>query len=124
MIRRPPRSTLFPYTTLFRSVRFEYRGNAEDLSGFSDFFRTFFAGGNAGTTSGARTGRRSRVRNADEMEFDDILAGLGVDNGSFGGAPRTAPLERQHIEAEAEIDLEEAYHGTTRIVQLDEKRLE
>src|SRR6266480_6829104 len=26
MIRRPPRSTLFPYTTLFRSAR----GNAED----------------------------------------------------------------------------------------------
>src|SRR5256885_13613413 len=23
MIRRPPRSTLFPYTTLFRSVRFD-----------------------------------------------------------------------------------------------------
>src|SRR3712207_7360259 len=23
MIRRPPRSTLFPYTTLFRSMRFE-----------------------------------------------------------------------------------------------------
>src|SRR2546426_9835381 len=26
MIRRPPRSTLFPYTTLFRSVRGTYRG--------------------------------------------------------------------------------------------------
>src|SRR3712207_7381056 len=25
MIRRPPRSTLFPYTTLFRSFRFEGR---------------------------------------------------------------------------------------------------
>src|SRR2546430_12651375 len=25
MIRRPPRSTLFPYTTLFRSVRGEHR---------------------------------------------------------------------------------------------------
>src|SRR2546425_5304354 len=25
MIRRPPRSTLFPYTTLFRSVRIEVR---------------------------------------------------------------------------------------------------
>src|SRR3712207_8400753 len=25
MIRRPPRSTLFPYTTLFRSPRFEHR---------------------------------------------------------------------------------------------------
>src|SRR2546422_2594920 len=28
MIRRPPRSTLFPYTTLFRSVRYvAYNGN-------------------------------------------------------------------------------------------------
>src|SRR3712207_7200293 len=26
MIRRPPRSTLFPYTTLFRSKAFGYRG--------------------------------------------------------------------------------------------------
>src|SRR3712207_6912154 len=35
MIRRPPRSTLFPYTTLFRSVRLQ-RGDAEgadDLAG-------------------------------------------------------------------------------------------
>src|SRR2546421_883709 len=32
MIRRPPRSTLFPYTTLFRSVagRTLGKGNAED----------------------------------------------------------------------------------------------
>src|SRR2546426_5847710 len=27
MIRRPPRSTLFPYTTLFRSVRHDRRGD-------------------------------------------------------------------------------------------------
>src|SRR2546429_6199833 len=27
MIRRPPRSTLFPYTTLFRSVRSCFRGS-------------------------------------------------------------------------------------------------
>src|SRR2546422_7526327 len=26
MIRRPPRSTLFPYTTLFRSIAIEYGG--------------------------------------------------------------------------------------------------
>src|SRR5437762_6374276 len=26
MLRRPPRSTLFPYTTLFRSPSFAYRG--------------------------------------------------------------------------------------------------
>src|SRR2546430_7783233 len=29
MIRRPPRSTLFPYTTLFRSARAEERINLE-----------------------------------------------------------------------------------------------
>jgi curved DNA-binding protein len=28
-------------------MRFEYRGNAEDLAGFSEFFRTFFAGGSS-----------------------------------------------------------------------------
>src|SRR3712207_7499586 len=31
MIRRPPRSTLFPYTTLFRSVNDNLRGWDDDL---------------------------------------------------------------------------------------------
>ena len=30
MIRRPPRSTLFPYTTLFRSRSHNYRWNGEN----------------------------------------------------------------------------------------------
>src|SRR5260221_5767869 len=30
MIRRPPRSTLFPYTTLFRSILHHLRNNIED----------------------------------------------------------------------------------------------
>src|SRR5438874_4041920 len=30
MIRRPPRSTLFPYTTLFRSLRPDVRAREED----------------------------------------------------------------------------------------------
>src|SRR2546427_7254565 len=30
MIRRPPRSTLFPYTTLFRSQRLRGRGRAHE----------------------------------------------------------------------------------------------
>src|SRR3712207_7397360 len=37
MIRRPPRSTLFPYTTLFRSAA------GATVAGMSDL-RTFFAG--------------------------------------------------------------------------------
>src|SRR5256885_14299821 len=38
MIRRPPRSTLFPYTTLFRSVRYEALHVIEDAAahGFPD----------------------------------------------------------------------------------------
>src|SRR3712207_7772858 len=33
MIRRPPRSTLFPYTTLFRSVRLVPAVQQEDVDG-------------------------------------------------------------------------------------------
>src|SRR3712207_7097974 len=32
MIRRPPRSTLFPYTTLFRSRRRPARGHPQDVT--------------------------------------------------------------------------------------------
>src|SRR2546429_4917055 len=32
MIRRPPRSTLFPYTTLFRSLSFPFRAKASSVS--------------------------------------------------------------------------------------------
>src|SRR2546426_4721996 len=38
MIRRPPRSTLFPYTTLFRSVRIR-RKRGESLSCLQSFVR-------------------------------------------------------------------------------------
>src|SRR5437660_7290972 len=34
MIRRPPRSTLFPYTTLFRSVGIDQRDQLVDDEGF------------------------------------------------------------------------------------------
>src|SRR5256885_10062368 len=33
MIRRPPRSTLFPYTTLFRSETHDFERNTRDVSG-------------------------------------------------------------------------------------------
>src|SRR3712207_7076010 len=32
MIRRPPRSTLFPYTTLFRSTIKSFRGSLNDMT--------------------------------------------------------------------------------------------
>src|SRR2546425_5983822 len=39
MIRRPPRSTLFPYTTLFRSGRMIRQFRAVSLLKFGPFFR-------------------------------------------------------------------------------------
>src|SRR5256885_9898889 len=40
MIRRPPRSPLFPYTTLFRSLRNRLNSTVRDIprSGIRDFF--------------------------------------------------------------------------------------
>src|SRR2546430_12485974 len=46
MIRRPPRSTLFPYTTLFRSrldLEDQYRRSEEPYSGPEDFSAAAFA---------------------------------------------------------------------------------
>ena len=34
MIRRPPRSTLFPYTTLFRSYAYEYERNGRTIQSY------------------------------------------------------------------------------------------
>src|SRR2546430_13512989 len=46
MIRRPPRSTLFPYTTLFRSVpRCLLRANRAKTNPPTDFARAKFAHG-------------------------------------------------------------------------------
>src|SRR5258708_28628998 len=36
MIRRPPRSTLFPYTTLFRSYRAELRAQGDSGPSFAE----------------------------------------------------------------------------------------
>src|SRR2546427_3997749 len=38
MIRRPPRSTLFPYTTLFRSLEAALDAGAEDVTRDGDVF--------------------------------------------------------------------------------------
>ncbi|MFN8520843.1 MAG: J domain-containing protein [Chloroflexota bacterium] len=127
-------------------VRFEYHGDDGDLSGFSDFFRAFFAGGAAG---GARTARGSRT----SIDLDDLLheaarpdtqrrprksrssgpqaphvdpsrgdpfAGLRIEYPE--DAATRGPLPS--LEANAEVTLREVATGTDRLVQVGERRLE
>src|SRR3712207_5140555 len=61
MIRRPPRSTLFPYTTLFRSRRERGLGRAlVDGGGEPDRWHLQRHGGVGGRRGGGRSGRRRR----------------------------------------------------------------
>src|SRR3712207_8645776 len=61
MIRRPPRSTLFPYTTLFRSRRERGLGRAlVDGGGEPDRGHLQRHGGVGGRRGGGRSGRRRR----------------------------------------------------------------
>src|SRR5687768_18055639 len=56
MIRRPPRSTLFPYTTLFRSRFFNHRGNLQVVGDVTVAGLHGFKNGAAGSVILATTG--------------------------------------------------------------------
>jgi curved DNA-binding protein len=118
------------------NVRYEFRTAGAGDAGFSDFFRMFFSGGGAGASTGSgrrdtATERQSR-RGGAGMGFEDILAGMGLDGS--GGSAGTGARERSRstrsvarpseVEAPAELTLEEAYHGTTRLVEVEGKRYE
>jgi curved DNA-binding protein len=113
------------------NVRFTYNGNPEDLAGFSDFFRTFFGGSaepRASRTSSRRT-RTSRSGGIEDADLEDLFSRLERDDGAdyedlTRAGRRAQRTVAQDVEAEAEISLEEAYRGTTRLVQIDDRRLE
>ncbi|MEZ4596189.1 MAG: J domain-containing protein [Chloroflexota bacterium] len=127
-------------------VRFEYHGDAEDLSGFSDFFRAFFAGGAGGGTRSARGSRTS-------IDLDDLLhEAARTDTERRPRKPRSSGPKAPHVdpsrgdpfaglrieyaddaasrgplpslEANAEVTLREVATGTDRVVQIGERRLE
>ena len=108
-----------------RNVRYEFRtsGDAGDLGDFSDFFRMMF-GGEAPEPATARRSTRTGTATAD---FDDLFSQLRTDGAPTSGGRQGAPRQATAlppVEATAEITLEEAFHGTTRLVQVDDKRLE
>jgi DnaJ-class molecular chaperone len=135
------------------NVRYEFRtsGAGADGGDFSDFFRVFF-GDEEPVVSGSTGGRGSRPTGG--LSFEDILSQMGVQSDAApatgraggtagrtgqrttggrragtatgGGGPgaRTAAQAGVTAEAVAEISLDEAYNGTTRMVEIDGRRLE
>src|SRR5256884_6453433 len=69
MIRRPPRSTLFPYTTLFRSLG--------EKHGFAECVDIFFGDAGIGMDGVAVTTQRGHA-NAAVLEFFHPGFGLGA----------------------------------------------
>src|SRR2546429_3495643 len=65
MIRRPPRSTLFPYTTLFRSE--EYRVSEEQAVGRGDGWRRHMTFGVKMLADFAKKGRIERDRKSTRL---------------------------------------------------------
>jgi curved DNA-binding protein len=104
------------------NVRYEFRtSGGEDAGGFSDFFRAVFGA----ARSGPATGRNSARSGPPPQGFDDILSGMGIDSDSILNARRERAAQPiPAVEAEGELDLEEAFRGTTRLVEVDGKRLE
>ncbi len=104
-------------------VRYEF--HSTEGGDFSDFFNAFFAGASE-PLGGSGPGRGRRATGG--PTFEDILAGMGIDPTGAGVGTRasssTATRPRPSAEAVAEIDLDEAFHGTTRLVEVDGKRLE
>jgi curved DNA-binding protein len=100
-------------------MRYEFR-TGTDGGGFSDFFRMFFAGATAGAAAGSATaaGRPAGVRNPGQA------SGSGTGGGAGDGNARHARQPRTEAETQAELTLEEAFHGTSRVVEIDGKRYE
>jgi curved DNA-binding protein len=109
------------------NVRYEFRtSGGEDIGGFSDFFRAVFGAARATATGGGAT--RAQPRGGPSVRgFDDILSEMGLDADSVLDARRNEAARSQvraTVEAEAELDLEDAFRGTSRLVEVDGKRLE
>ena len=94
-------------------TRWTYRtttGSAEDLSGFSDFFRQFFGGGGGASFGGGGTGGGG----FEYVDLSDIAGARGR------GRTRSIP----GAQATAEVTLAEVASGAERMVNVDGRRLQ
>src|SRR3712207_8151859 len=81
MIRRPPRSTLFPYTTLFRSLarRREEPFTVADIPLLDEAAELL---GEAPSANGAREAAERRQRKLDLENAENAIRNMGVDRKS------------------------------------------
>src|SRR2546428_7909632 len=106
MIRRPPRSTLFPYTTLFRSIAFpQKRGYLDQEGGIASpdgHCRPFDAKA-AGTVAGEGAGivvlKRLEEALAGGDEIFAVIKGFAINNDGSNKIGYTAPS----VEGQAEV---------------------
>lgn len=101
-------------------VRFEFRSSGAGPGAFSDFFHMMFG------DESAAAGEPERFTAASGESVDELLARLGM-SGATAGAGAADPRGRARpapIEVTAEMSLEESFHGTSRIVELEGRRLE
>lgn len=112
-------------------VRFEFHSTGGGAGSFSDFFHMMFG------DESASAGEPERFTSGSDESIDQLLSRLGMAGagagaaGARGGTTRSrvnggpgASASRAPIEVVAEITLEESYHGTSRIVEIEGRRLE
>jgi DnaJ-class molecular chaperone len=115
-------------------VRFEFRSTGAGAGGFSDFFHMMFGDESAASGEperfaggGRSAGRAGTAAGGSTESIDELLTRLGMAGtipGTDMGSPGRQPARPAPIEVTAELSLEESFHGTSRIVQLDGRRLE
>src|SRR5437764_10035415 len=84
MIRRPPRSTLFPYTTLFRSVQNQNEPQLRDENAHND--KSVHGVLNPTYQAGLRRDAVQPDIEAERKKRDEIEAGKSYCSRRFGGA--------------------------------------
>ena len=103
------------------NIRYEFHTAGGGSEEFSDFFRVFFGGEDVGPSTGQT---RQRTGPSGGVNLDDILAQMGLNGGRSGRTATATTAPRTAVEATAELSLEEAFHGTSRLVEVGGKRLE
>src|SRR3989441_2168547 len=109
MIRRPPRSTLFPYTTLFRSLEL-LDPAALDLRNIAEQRET--AAADCARACSALSAKRTKGATQLAKAVNELLPALGMQGGRFAArlvplpAPRSQGAEDVTFEVQLNVGLE------------------